>query len=294
MGKIVALIDIGSNTVKLVIYELRKNKLIKRYTQSVYLRLFNYLKLKKDMTSSKENLVLSKEGIVKTKEVLKHFKEELEQYNPCKIIAYATYVVRVADNREKFIEEMKEYFDIKVLSEQEEAYLSAYGALLDINLEKGMVCDMGGGSLEICHVKNNEIIRCNSYPLGTLYFKEFFKNGVLVDEEGARNKVRNYIYNSSKRNFETLVGVGGSVRALSKIVGKKKIKKSILDKSLEHIKSFTPNEISKNYGLSEKRSETVVSAMLAMSEVMGIYGCDILIVSRYGIREGIILKLLNK
>lgn len=300
MEKIIAVIDIGSNTVKLAIYEIRENNLIKRYTKSIYLRLFNYLESKKqDSSNSKEKLVISKKGIIKTKEVLKHFKEELNQYNPYKTIAFATYVVRIADNKHEFIKAMKEYFDIRVLSEQEEAYFSAYGALLDTNLEKGIICDMGGGSLEICYVKNNNISHCNSYPLGTLYFKEFFKDGVLVDEKGIIKKIRGTILkgvknSKSNKNFEILVGVGGSIRVLSKIVGKKKIKKSLLTKTLDEIKHLSPDEISKNYGVSEKRSETVVSAALTMLEIMNIYGCDILVISKYGIREGIVLNSLNK
>ncbi|WP_048057908.1 Ppx/GppA phosphatase family protein [Methanothermococcus okinawensis] len=289
MEKIISVIDIGSNTVKLVIYKYKNGKLIPKYTQSIYLRLFNYLI--KSNSPHGEKLIISKKGISKTKEVLEHFKKEVDEYKPDKLIAFATYVIRVADNKDEFLNEMKDYFDIRILSEQEEAYYSAYGALLNINLESGIICDMGGGSLEVCSVKNNDIEHCNSYPLGTLYFKDFFPDGILINEEGARNKIRKFIKKPSQ-NFETMVGVGGSIRALSKITHKKKIEKTVLDKTLNKIKNMTPNEISEKYMISERRSETVVSAALAMSELMNIYGCKTLYISKYGIREGIILKLL--
>lgn len=296
MEKSIGVIDIGSNTVKMVIYKIKnERKFIKQFTKSIYLRLFRYLKPTDD-----GGYILSEEGFKKCRTVLEEFKEELDSYNVDYIIAFATYVIRVSKNKDDFVNYMKDLFDIKILSEKEEAYYSAYGALLERNIDKGLIADMGGGSLELCSAINNRIDTCVSFPLGTLYFMDFFKNGVLVDEEGSRKLVKSYI-NPSKNEklakhlpYGILIGVGGSIRAISKIVGTKKIKKSKLDEVLNILKDMKPEEIANKYPISERRSETIVPAVIAMSEIMEEYCCDILYISKYGIREGILYHYIKK
>jgi exopolyphosphatase/guanosine-5'-triphosphate,3'-diphosphate pyrophosphatase len=282
----VGLVDIGSNTVKLVIYKINNGKINKIYTKSIYLRLFNYLQ---HIYFNK--CIISKDGILKTKNILKDFKEELDKYNPKEVIAFATYAVRIAGNKSEFLEETKNIFDIKILSDEEEAMYSAYGALLDTDISEGLVFDIGGGSLEICGVSGGKIKHYNSYPLGTLNYGEFFKNGVLVDEEGMRKKIKKHINPAS--TSDKIVGVGGSVRALVKIIGKRRVSKNQLNEILSKIKHLKPDDISNKYDLSSKRSETVVSAGIVISEIMDLFECKELIISEYGIREGIIYNHLN-
>jgi exopolyphosphatase/guanosine-5'-triphosphate,3'-diphosphate pyrophosphatase len=140
--KKVAVVDIGSNTVKLVVYRIKGKKIEKIYADSsIYVRLLNYLK----------NGRLTEEGILKLEMVLKDFREKVEEFRPDCTIAFATYVLRVAGNRKEIIEKIGEYFNVEVLSGEEEAYYSAFGALLDVEVKKGLLFDIGGGS------------GCNSY-----------------------------------------------------------------------------------------------------------------------------------
>ncbi len=294
--KTIGVVDIGSNTVKFVVYIYINRKLIRIYKDSEYIRLFNYL-IKENNNSNK--YIISREGIEIAKKTLKDFKKEVDRFNLDVVLSFATYTVRVAENKDEFINEVKEYFNVKILSEKEEAYYSACGALLDEevikNGNKGLICDMGGGSLELCKLDNNKINNCCSYPLGTLHFIKFFENGTLKKEKEARKLIRKHTEKYSDfKNFENLICVGGSIRAVRNISNKIKLTKKELDNIFNEIKYLNPNEIIEKYNnISTKRSETVVPAVLAMSEIMKEYNCKYLIISKYGIREGVIINYLN-
>ncbi|RMA97232.1 Ppx/GppA phosphatase family protein [Hydrogenothermus marinus] len=292
MKKIVV-IDIGSNTVKLVLYSLQGKKIKQIFKNSYYLRLLNYLKDGK----------ITEEGINKLENLIKDFYNEVKQINPDCVISFATYIIRVAENKGEIIKRLKKYFDIQVLSGKEEAYYSAIGALLDIKEKQGLIFDIGGGSLEICEIeslkKSKSIIdteNCKSYPLGTLIFKDYMKDGKIEDEIAIRRKIRAFVNPYDFKLYETniIVGVGGSIRALKKIAGKKRIKKKKLKEIVEKIKNMTASEIMEIYPISLERAKTVAVASIVALELMDIFKAKELVISKYGIREGIIYEKVVK
>ena len=280
--KRVAVVDIGSNTVKLFVYEVKGEKIRKIHSESIYLRLLNFV----------ENRKLTREGIEKLKLVLESFKESLKELKPDCTIAVGTYVLRVIENRDEVLKELRPLFEVQILSGEEEAYYSALGALLDVKLKEGLLFDIGGGSLEVCEIKEGKPKFCKSYPLGTLEFKEAVKDGIIVNPIKIRWKVRHYVnpYDFSIYESPELIGVGGSVRALKKITGKRRIKKKQLKEVVERLIQMSPEEISRAYGVSIKRAQTVAVAAVVALELMEIFRCKELIISKYGIREGLVYE----
>jgi len=280
--KRVAVVDIGSNTVKLFLYEVKGKKIKKVYSESIYLRLLNHLRDGK----------LSEEGVEELLLTLKSFKRRVQEFNPDCTFAVATYVLRVAENRDEILEKLKKFFDVVLLSGEEEAYYSALGALLDVKLDQCLLFDIGGGSLEVCEVLNGEPKYCKSYPLGTLEFKDSVENGVVKDVRRIRWKVRHFVnpYDFELSESSVLVGVGGSVRALKKVYGKRRIKRKALKSMVEKFLSLTPREISELYRISLSRAQTVTVAAVVALELMDIFKCKELVISRYGLREGLIYK----
>ncbi|GAB6077260.1 Ppx/GppA phosphatase family protein [Desulfurobacterium crinifex] len=280
--KKVAVVDIGSNTVKLVVYRVKGKKIEKIYSDSIYVRLLNYLK----------NGKLTEEGILKLEIVLKDFREKVEEFQPNCTIAFATYVVRAAENRKELLERIEEYFNVEVLSGEEEAYYSALGALLDVKVKKGLLFDIGGGSLEICEIVDSKPESCKSYPLGTLSFKDYVKNGYVEDEIGIRRQIRVLVnpYDFKIYESEILIGVGGSIRPLRKIAGKRRIKRKQLKEVVEKIKKMKPIEITESYGIPVERAKTVTVAAIVVLELMDIFKVKELVISKSGIREGIVFK----
>jgi len=280
--KRVAVVDIGSNTVKLFVYEVKGDKIRKIHSESIYLRLLNFVKDGR----------LTREGVEKLKLVLESFKESLKELKPDCTIAVGTYVLRVVENRDEVLKELSPLFEIQILSGEEEAYYSALGALLDVKLKEGLLFDIGGGSLEICEIREGEPKFCKSYPLGTLEFREALEEGRIVDPIRIRWKVRHHVnpYDFSLYQSSELVGVGGSVRALKKIAGKRRIKKKQLKEIVERLLQMNPEEISQAYGISIKRAQTVGVAAVVALELMEIFRCKELIISKFGIREGLVYK----
>jgi len=279
--KRVAVVDVGSNTVKLFVNEVGR-KIKKLYSESVYLRLLNFV----------EGGRLKREGIEKLKLVLESFKESLEELKPDCTIAVGTYVLRVIENKEELLRELSPLFELKVLSGEEEAYYSALGALLDVKVEDALLFDIGGGSLELCQVEKGSPTFCKSYPLGTLEFKEEVDSGVVKEPLRVRWKVRKFVNPYDFKMYESpvLVGVGGSVRALKKIAGKRRIKRKQLKNIVERLLNMNPDEISRAFGVSLKRAQTTTVAALVALELMDIFKCKELVISKYGLREGLVYK----
>ena len=280
--KRVAVVDIGSNTVKLFFYEVKGKKIKKVFSESIYLRLLNHLK----------NGRLTDEGVEELLLTLRSFKRQVEEFTPDCIFAVATYVLRVAENRNEILEKIREFFDVVLLSGEEEAYYSALGALLDVKADNCLLFDIGGGSLEVCEILEREPKKCKSYPLGTLEFKDAVENGFVKNVRRIRWKVRHHVnpYDFDLYESEILVGVGGSVRALRKVHGKRRIKKKALKSIVEKLLTLKPQEISRLYNIPISRAQTVTVAAVVALELMDIFKCKELIISRYGLREGLIYK----
>ncbi len=280
--KRVAVVDIGSNTVKLFLYEVKGKKIKKVFSESIYLRLLNYLK----------NGKLTDEGVEELLLTLRSFRRQVEEFNPDCTLAVATYVLRVAENRDEILKRVRKFFDVVLLSGEEEAYYSALGALLDVKADNCLLFDIGGGSLEVCEIWNRKPQKCKSYPLGTLEFKDVVENGFVKDVKVVRWKVRHYVnpYDFDLYESSVLVGVGGSVRALKKVHGKRRIKRKALKSIVEKLLTLKPQEISRLYSIPISRAQTVTVAAVVALELMDIFKCKELIISRYGLREGLIYK----
>ncbi len=279
---LISVVDIGSNTVKLVLYRVKDGKIKKVHSESFFLRLLNFLK----------DGFISREGFERARFILEGFKERIIEMKPDSTIAFGTYVLRVAKNADEFIKSMSDLFDIKVLSGQEEAYLSAVGALLESKKKEGVLFDIGGGSLEVCDFFDKKPNVCKSYPLGTLEFRQAFEGDVLKNDRYIRHRVWQMInpYDFDMSQSDCLIGIGGSIRALKKIFGKKSVKRKKLKEFSKRVIGLKPLELSYMCGITPQRAKTVAVAAIVASELMDIFKVKELSISRSGIREGIVYE----
>ncbi|SNR71297.1 hypothetical protein [Desulfurobacterium atlanticum] len=284
----VAIVDIGSNTVKLAVYKVdfKKKKFKQIFKESAYIRLLDCVD---------NDGYLTEEGFIKARVALESFKDRLFYFKPSCVIAFGTYVLRVIKNREQFLSKMADLFEIEVLSGKEEAYYSTLGALLDIKQKCFLTFDIGGGSLEVCKIKDRQIKCCKSYPLGTLEFKDCVDGNsynILCVEE----KVEKYV-KKDKNIFgesEKLVGIGGSIRAIKKITGKRKIKKKLLKQIIKEIQETSPIRLTEKYKIPIERTKTVLVAAVVGLKLMNIFKSKELLISKYSIREGILYEKVVK
>jgi exopolyphosphatase/guanosine-5'-triphosphate,3'-diphosphate pyrophosphatase len=184
-----AVIDIGSNTIRLVIYEIKKGGSYKE-TENIktVARLRQYLD---------DQNTLQEEGIELLVRILRGFKEIILFHRVTSIYCVATATIRQSKNQQELMTIVKERtgFDMVVYSEQDEAFTGYYAVSHSTPIETGITIDMGGGSTEITYFEDRKLKHYHSFPFGAVTLKEqFMKNDLMTDIE--RKKLTEYILKS--------------------------------------------------------------------------------------------------
>lgn len=214
----IASIDIGTNTILLLIAEVIDGKIIPLYNAQVIARLGKNV----DATG-----FIQKEAFEKVLKALSEFKTIAENFKVDKIIAIGTSALRDARNKVEFIDFIAQEtgIKIKVISGEEEARLTYLGAVSGIEprflSSKITVIDIGGGSTEIINGHGFEIKKFISLDIGTVRITEkFLKHSPPFKEE--INEARNFItqeFQKIEPDFDfknsVLVGVAATVTTLS-------------------------------------------------------------------------------
>ncbi|MFV0520312.1 MAG: hypothetical protein ACK5LY_08580 [Lachnospirales bacterium] len=287
-------IDIGSNTIRLVIYKYECGTLRPMINKKFSVGLASYI--------SDEN-ILQEEGINKTILALKEFKEILYYISVKEVFPFATASIRNVKNSKEVIEQIKKYtdFDVRVLSGSEEATFDYYGAIESMDLEEGLLVDIGGGSTELVFFKNKEVFLTHSIPIGSLnLYKKFVTN--LVPNKKELKKIKDYVNTTlldlnlnsdgGEISCEMLCGVGGTIRATKKLLYDmnslytENYSVSFLDDLLDRAKkdsSFFYNSLLQS---SADRIHTFVPGLIILKQISSFYSSKVIYTSPYGVREG--------
>ncbi len=171
--KRIGIIDLGSNNARLVVFELFGESyftVIDEYEESV--------RLGQDM---EKGALLKPMRIAETIKILRFFKKLADSYKVDKIIAVATSAVRMAKNQRSFLDEIQSSCGIKlrVLSEEEEAMLIYRSVINSLDVPKGLVVEIGGGSTKIVYYNRRTILNYASLPFGAVTLTDMFKNNFL-------------------------------------------------------------------------------------------------------------------
>lgn len=293
-----SVIDLGSNSVKMVNFNVDQNNSYKPYHQeSIRVKLAEGL----------EDEIIKESYIDKTVETLKLFRNIIDFEQIDYELAVATSAVRDAKNNLDFVEQIHKETGInfKILSETEEALYSYAGALRSINLPSVVFFDIGGGSLEIVSSKNFQIQNVVSLPLGSLRLTQQFSPDLQYSQKTI-SKMKEHIKNLlptreslgiSNDDEIILVGVGGTLRALAKYDQDRKnypLKKLHNYKfSYDDINSISQELFQKNIdkisqipSIGNSRSDTIKAGSLVIAELMKKLNFSSTVVSAQGLREG--------
>ncbi len=177
----VASIDIGTNTLLLLIVDVKDGKIIPLHNSQFIARLG------KNVDSSG---LIQKEAFDRVLNALIEFKKISEKFGVERIFAIGTSALRDAKNRDEFLNFIKEKtgIEIKVISGEEEAKLTYLGAVSGLDKKflktKITVIDIGGGSTEVILGSGFEIEKFVSLNIGTVRITEkFLKHSPPLDEE---------------------------------------------------------------------------------------------------------------
>jgi len=293
----ISVIDLGSNSVKLVNFNITPDNSYQAYQhEAITVRLGEGLA---------ETNNLKDEPIRRTIDALKLFRDIIDVQSIKHVLAVATSAVREASNREEFLNRVyfETGFKFRVLSEEEEALYSYAGAIRSLRLPTVVFFDIGGGSLEIVCADHFRIKKITSLPLGTLRLMQAFgDDGELSEKDLDKMKLKIFDLIPSRRELQIpddaiLVGVGGTLRSmakyhqdvtnypLSKIHNYRISAKSIhsISTRLVHLK---PEKIAKIRSISSNRAETIAAGSCVIDILMEKLRFDEIVVSAQGLREG--------
>jgi exopolyphosphatase/guanosine-5'-triphosphate,3'-diphosphate pyrophosphatase len=291
----VAVIDVGTYSTRLSIAEVKNGT-------------FNILHEEGYITALgrgvKQTGKLSREGIEETLGVIKRFKKLCEEYGVEKCLVLGTEALRVAQNREEFVNKLKELgLEIKVIPPEEEgryAYLGAYFAVRPEG--KTCVIDQGGGSTEFIFGEGLNVEEVISLPFGIVNLTEgFIKHDPPTEEE--IKKLVEFLdgeIRKVKRPVDTLVGLGGTITTIAALeygvypydpqkINGKVLTKEQLKKWFEKLSKMTVEERKKIPQIEDRRAEAIVPGVAMFWRALEVFGKDKLTVSDWSVKQGAII-----
>lgn len=292
-----AIIDIGSNTMRLVIYELGRNGTLKEIENiKVVARLRNFLS---------EDDVLEEDGITMLIKTLQSFQGVTGHHQLEEVKCVGTATIRQAKNKEEILERVNSEtdFSMQVLTAFKEAYYGFLAVVRSTPYEKGVTVDIGGGSMEVTYFENRNLIHFHSFPFGVLSLKKQFIKGDIPDEN-ERNKLCHFLQEQFRSldwlsNLQTpLIAIGGSARNLVQIhqeyidypiqgIHQYTMRRQDINKTYNHLLSMPFSELQKVEGLSKDRADIIIPAVAAFAALMDTLNADVFALSQKGLREGL-------
>ncbi len=301
-----ASIDIGSNTVLLLLAETNSNNEI--------ISDFNYYKMPRISKGLNEfNKSISKDKIIDLINVLSNYKKLINDFGAEKVLICATNAFRIADNSSFISNIIKEKFDwyVNIISGDEEAKLSFLGVSSSYFSDSTkLVIDIGGGSTELILGNSTEIFYKKSFPIGVVSLTEkFFKNENydISEIDSAKNHLRTvFNYNSEiPKNVNSIAVAGTPTSLVCMIKGQKeysnnfvegnKINFRELNKIILELQNLNGDKILQNYGsVVNGRNDVIFAGSLILNHLMESIELDEITVSSKGLRYGILSDFLNQ
>ncbi len=300
----IGIIDIGSNSIRLVIYDTTPEG--------------GYKIIKECKYSARLSEKITKDGRLERKDmdtivpVLHQFKEICSEFEVDNIRAGATAAIRNAANSMEIVSYLSEASEIhiEVISGQQEAYFGFLGVINAFDVQDGFVIDIGGGSTEITLFRGRRYQQSISFPFGAVNTNLMFSHHGNWNSDQVR-KLQAYV---TGRLVEhdwlnsgpglPLFGLGGTLRSLGKLDQKTRdyslpnshgytLFSETIDKFMETLPSI-PYEKRKDLdGLSKSRGDIIVSGLIIFHTVYRYIGASRAVISGEGLREGMLHDLLD-
>lgn len=297
----IGIIDMGSNSIRFVIYEINEQACYKEIQNlKVVARLSSYIT---------NDGYMSQTGIDVIIDTLNKFELVMKDYNLSRTQAVATAAIRNSKNQAEVLQAIRKYshFDVKVLSETEEAYYGYLAVTNSTQLQEGITIDIGGGSTEVTYFKDRVLKYSHSFPFGAITLKkQFVKNSTPTKEEW--NKLKRFL-KEAYRSLPWLrgkkvpvIGIGGTARNIALVhqntisyplSGLHQYQMSTKDvTSIQYRLSSLPlSKREKVDGLSKDRADIILPAISAIEELLYHVQTKDFIVSNKGLRDGIFYEL---
>lgn len=301
-------IDIGTNSMRLLIADYKNNKIENRK---------KYINITRIGQGVDDKGYITEEALERNLNALKEFADKCIEEKCEKVYCMGTSALRDSKNGQDFVNRAKELtnIDVKIICGEEESNLGFMGLLEGAGGDKSnyiLVLDIGGGSTEFIVGNEDGIKFCKSENVGALRMTEkFITTDPISDEEF--NKMSDFIEKTISSTLDKikgmhvskLVGIGGAITSLSamnqqlEVYSMEKVHNSVvtkkdLEKILQNLKKMTLSDKKTIKGLQPKRADIITAGVKILHIVMEKLEIEKIMISEYDNLEGLICQNSKK
>lgn len=293
----VGVIDVGSNSVRMVVFDGAARSPAYFFNEKVMCALGAGLS---------ETGHLNPEGRVRALSAIRRFAALAERMGITPLTAVATAAVRDASDGQAFRDDVLRETGIKIwiIDGKEEARLSAQGVLLGWPGSYGLVCDIGGSSMELADLADGRVGHRVTSALGPLKLREI-KGGRKAMKEHVKEVIGGLFENMGEKTGQRLFLVGGSWRAIARIdmerrgypltvLHEYRMSARQISKTAEYIAASDLQELRARCHISDSRMSLVPIAIIVLQRLIQQFRPKDIAVSSYGIREGMLYEQMPR
>lgn len=307
-GERLAAIDVGSNSIRLVIAE---------YSPGAGLNIIDEVKEQPRLAARlAATRRLDDAAVERAYQTLRRMREVCQRRGVARLNAVATSAVREAENGEAFVQLIRDELGIplRIIGGETEAALSFRSVMHHFQLEGGrtIVADIGGGSLELVGAVNGLVEYSRSLPFGAVRATETRLPGdrpALKEVGELRREVRQRLRKAFPGREWTgarVIGSGGSFTNLGRMaVGRRgldpsqpvhglAIKAAEVEALLEWLARMKPEQRQRVPGLNPQRADIIVAGIAVAASILDWVEAPELLISAYGLREGLLLEAVGE
>ncbi|MEA1880200.1 MAG: Ppx/GppA phosphatase family protein [Campylobacterota bacterium] len=303
MLKRTAVIDIGSNSARLVVFEQTS-----RYGFHLICEQKSKVRIGEGAYEKKGYLQTT--GITRAFLALKSFLYTIQKYQVTKTHCVATSALRDAPNGKEFVTWVYNELglQIDIIDGKKEALYGAIAAKNLLPVDSGVTIDIGGGSSDMSLIRDGEVIDTYSLNLGTVRLKELFFDKDL-DSTTIQEKAKAYISGELAHlpthfKHNLAIGIGGTIRTLSKAIMKRSsypldklhAYEYTLSEHINYLEAIPLSSIKKlkRFNIKKNRYDTIREGTLIFTEILSHIKATHVISSSVGVREGVFLSQFLK
>jgi exopolyphosphatase / guanosine-5'-triphosphate,3'-diphosphate pyrophosphatase len=297
-GDVVALVELGSNAVRL---------LVARLGPGIGFEVLEEKRVQTRLGSGRPG-VLRADSIERTVAAVHQFLARARRDRDPRVIAVATAAVRDASNRERLLGPLRrrDRVEVRILSGREEALLGALAVQSSMRLEDGLVADLGGGSLQLTRLRGGQVASTSAVPIGAVRMTQRFLRGdppAPRELRDLRTEVRNRLVKSlpPAARGEEIVALGGTVRALGRIHlaarGEEhrsrhglRLQQADVTRIRSRLESLPIRKRRQVPGLRVERADIIVAGAVVIEELMTFGGYHGLTICKQGVRDALLLR----
>jgi exopolyphosphatase/guanosine-5'-triphosphate,3'-diphosphate pyrophosphatase len=313
MTELRAVLDVGSNTVRLLVGRLHDGTVEPLLDRSEFVRLGLGVDATGELRTDRQAAAI---------EAIRELAQIAYGQRAERIVAIATSAVRDARNGSDFARKVKEEtgIDLEIISGEREAELTFRGGTMGIDAAGGvLVCDLGGGSAELIHAGAEGIRWAVSEPLGSGRLSERFLHHDPPEEQelsALRRFVESVLRDLPPARVASVVFTGGTATHVAILAGQRpahrfqavsssgqpasssgslgtiqRLSMAELGHVIEIVNSHTAAQIVDMYGIRPERAEVLPAGITAIAVIARFYEAEEIVITQRGIREGALAEL---